>query len=227
MQSQQWYDEDASRLEREQEQINERARQLLQRTRERRDRYHPAVAVPMAPVAAPQTPVRRQDTLLPPVFDMPDDMDYGYEEESVRSASPRVSKKRSKKKSRKRTRREKELAREINGKLDSLREHKDAAAKAASRPSDLALYEIRKYQRSTELLVSKLPFSRLVKEVAESFTDTELHWNSNAILALQEASEAYLVGLLDHANLLAIHAKRVTLMKKDVQLARRIRGQFI
>lgn len=97
------------------------------------------------------------------------------------------------------------------------------------KPSELALLEIRKYQRSTELLLSKIPFARLVKEVTEQFTTEEqqLRWQSMAILALQEASEAYLVGLLEHTNLLALHAKRITIMRKDMQLARRIRGQFL
>lgn len=97
------------------------------------------------------------------------------------------------------------------------------------KPSDAALQEIRKYQRSTELLISRIPFSRLIKEVTDQFTtDTQpLRWQSMAILALQEASEAYLIGLLEHTNLLALHAKRVTIMRKDMQLARRIRGQFI
>ncbi|SCU94515.1 LADA_0G08988g1_1 [Lachancea dasiensis] len=97
------------------------------------------------------------------------------------------------------------------------------------RPSDVALQEIRKYQRSTDLLISKMPFARLVKEVTDQFTteEQELRWQSMAIMALQEASEAYLVGLLEHTNLLALHAKRITIMRKDMQLARRIRGQFI
>lgn len=97
------------------------------------------------------------------------------------------------------------------------------------RPSDLALYEIRKYQQSTDLLISKIPFAKLVKEITDNFVyeNQNLQWHSMAILALQEVSEAYLVGLLEHANLLAIHGKRITLMKKDIQLARRIRGQFI
>lgn len=97
------------------------------------------------------------------------------------------------------------------------------------RPSDTALQEIRKYQRSTDLLISKMPFARLVKEVTDQYTTEEqqLRWQSMAIMALQEASEAYLVGLLEHTNLLALHAKRVTIMRKDMQLARRIRGQFI
>ncbi|QLQ80155.1 hypothetical protein HG537_0D01560 [Torulaspora globosa] len=96
-------------------------------------------------------------------------------------------------------------------------------------PSELALHEIRKYQRSTELLISKIPFARLVKEVTDQFTTEEqqLRWQSMAILALQEASEAYLVGLLEHTNLLALHARRITIMRKDMQLARRIRGQFL
>lgn len=104
------------------------------------------------------------------------------------------------------------------------------------KPSDFALQEIRKYQNSTELLISKIPFARLVKEVTDQYSghdpvtgrvDEPLRWQSMAILALQEASEAYLVGLLEHTNLLALHAKRITVMKKDMQLARRIRGQFI
>lgn len=101
--------------------------------------------------------------------------------------------------------------------------------KTKYKPSNLALYEIRKYQQSTELLISKIPFARLVKEVTDNFVaeGQDLHWQSMAIMALQEASESYLVGLLEHGNLLALHAKRITLMKKDVQLARRIRGQFI
>ncbi|CAL8287496.1 hypothetical protein WMY93_007340 [Mugilogobius chulae] len=69
------------------------------------------------------------------------------------------------------------------------------------RPGTVALREIRRYQKSTELLIRKLPFQRL------------------------EASEAYLVGLFEDTNLCAIHAKRVTIMPKDIQLARRIRGE--
>ena len=82
----------------------------------------------------------------------------------------------------------------------------------------------RKYQKSTELLIRKLPFQRLVREIAQDFK-TDLRFQSHAILALQEASEAYLVGLFEDTNLCAIHAKRVTIMPKDIQLARRIRGE--
>ena len=128
--------------------------------------------------------------------------------------------------------------------------------------------EIRKYQKSTELLIRKLPFQRLVREIAQvcagsttsitacvraHCTDdfsccgvspaplqhelilsvitvmqdfkTDLRFQSSAVLALQEAAEAYLVGLFEDTNLAAIHAKRVTIMPKDIQLARRIRGE--
>ena len=95
------------------------------------------------------------------------------------------------------------------------------------RPGTVALREIRRYQKSTELLIRKLPFQRLVREIAQDFLiqGEPLRFQSTAILALQEASEAYLVGLFEDTNLCAIHAKRVTIMPKDIQLARRIRGE--
>ena len=92
------------------------------------------------------------------------------------------------------------------------------------RPGTVALREIRRYQKSTELLIRKLPFQRLVREIAQDFK-TDLRFQSSAVMALQEASEAYLVGLFEDTNLSAIHAKRVTIMPKDIQLARRIRGE--
>ncbi len=130
------------------------------------------------------------------------------------------------------------------------------------RPGTVALREIRKYQKSTELLIRKLPFQRLVREIAQDFK-TDLRFQSSAVLALQEAAEAYLVGLFEDTNLAAIHAKRVTIsaslappalvcssrfqccmlvlrgfqlplkhnffrppaVPKDIQLARRIRGE--
>ena len=92
------------------------------------------------------------------------------------------------------------------------------------RPGTVALREIRRYQKSTELLIRKLPFQRLVREIAQDFK-TDLRFQASAIAALQEASEAYLVGLFEDTNLCAIHAKRVTIMPKDIQLARRIRGE--
>jgi len=94
------------------------------------------------------------------------------------------------------------------------------------RPGTVALREIRKYQKSTDLLIRKLPFQRLVREIAMDFK-TDLRFASLAVLALQEAAEAYLVGLFDDSNLCAIHAKRVTILPKDIQLARRIRGERV
>lgn len=90
------------------------------------------------------------------------------------------------------------------------------------RPGTVALREIRRYQKSTELLIRKLPFQRLVREIAQDFK-TDLRFQASAVAALQEAAEAYLVGLFEDTNLCAIHAKRVTIMPKDIQLARRIR----
>lgn len=127
----------------------------------------------------------------------------------------------------------------------------------------MALREIRRYQRSTDLLLLKLPFARLVRlprsprnsstsslfslltelslvpsfnsqfkqvrEIALSMVPTggeTLRWQSQAIQALQESTEAFMVHLFEDTNLCAIHAKRVTIMQKDVQLARRIRGAW-
>ena len=112
----------------------------------------------------------------------------------------------------------------------------------------VALREIRRYQKSTDLLFRKLPFASLVREIAQdllgaTYVPTEIarqrgtrtatdprdgatpRWQGAALLALQEAAEAYLVGLFEDTNLCAIHAKRVTIMPKDIQLARRIRGE--
>ncbi|XP_074335400.1 histone H3.3-like [Apium graveolens] len=91
------------------------------------------------------------------------------------------------------------------------------------RPGTVALREIRK-QKTTELLILKLPFQRLVHEIAQGIK-SDLRFQSHAVLALQEALEAYLVGLFHDANLCSIHAKRVTIMPKDIQLARRIRRE--
>ena len=92
------------------------------------------------------------------------------------------------------------------------------------RPGTVALREIRKYQKNTQLLIRKLPFQRLVREIAEDFK-TDTRFQSSALLALQEAAEAYLVGLFEDTNMCAIHAKRVTIMIRDIWLARRIRGE--
>ncbi|KAJ6515795.1 histone H3 [Mycena sanguinolenta] len=110
-----------------------------------------------------------------------------------------------------------------------------APRKKRFRPGTVALREIRKYQKSTDLLLRKLPFARLVREIANEMTTdmndnyqpgAGLRWQSSALMALQEATEAYLVHLFEDANLCAIHAKRVTIMQRDIQLARRIRGPW-
>lgn len=91
------------------------------------------------------------------------------------------------------------------------------------RPGTVALREIRKYQKSTNLLIQMRPFQRLVREIALQFK-TDLRFQSTALLALQEAAEAYIVQLFEDTNLCCLHAKRVTISPKDLQLARRIRG---
>ena len=97
--------------------------------------------------------------------------------------------------------------------------------KRRMRPGERALREIRQYQSSTSLLLRRLPFARLVREIQYGMTRTPYRWQGSAILALQEASEAHLVALFEDSNLCAIHGKRVTIMPKDMQLARRIRGR--
>ena len=94
------------------------------------------------------------------------------------------------------------------------------------RPGTVALREIRKFQKSTELLIKKLPFQRAVREIAHD-VKPDLRFQSAAIGALQEAAEAHLVNLFEDTNLCAIHANRVTIMPKDMRLARRIRGDSV
>ena len=94
------------------------------------------------------------------------------------------------------------------------------------RAGTAALKDIRHFQGSTALLIRKLPFQRLVREIAQDFK-TDLRFQSAAILCLQEATEAYIVRLFDDANLCAIHARQVTIMPKDILLARRIRGERV
>jgi len=92
------------------------------------------------------------------------------------------------------------------------------------RPGTVALREIRKYQKSTELLIRKLPFQRLVREVAQDFK-SDLRFQSKGIEALQESTEALLVGTMEDTNLCALHGKRVTIMPRDLRLARQLRGE--
>lgn len=92
------------------------------------------------------------------------------------------------------------------------------------RPGTVALREIRRYQKTTDLLLRRRPFNRLVREVGQEYKN-DLRFQASAIGAIQEAAEAYLVGLMEDTNLCAIHARRVTIMSKDMQLARRLRGE--
>ena len=92
------------------------------------------------------------------------------------------------------------------------------------RPGTVALREIRKYQKTTALLIHKHPFQRLVREIAQ-VRRPDLRFQTAAVMALQEASEAYLVQLFEDANLCTVHAKRVTIHPTDIKLALRIRGQ--
>ena len=95
------------------------------------------------------------------------------------------------------------------------------------RPGTVALREIRRFQKNTDVVIRKLPFQRLVREITQKlFYDKEYRFQSLSMLALQEASEAYLIGLLEDTNLAAMHAKRVTIMPRDMALARRIRGEI-
>ena len=93
------------------------------------------------------------------------------------------------------------------------------------RPGTVALREIRKYQKSTDLLIRKVPFQRLVREICRGFTKTlgyELRFQSQALLALQEGAESYLVNMFSQCNDICIHSKRVTLQVKDILLWKRL-----
>ena len=94
------------------------------------------------------------------------------------------------------------------------------------RPGTVALREIRKQQKSTDLLIPRLSFARVVKEIAQKMSSTGLRFQSAALMALQEAAEAYIVALMEDTVLCCVHARRVTIMPKDMQLARRIRGEY-
>ncbi|KAI3966225.1 hypothetical protein MKX01_036575 [Papaver californicum] len=93
------------------------------------------------------------------------------------------------------------------------------------KPGTKALREIRKFQKSTDLLLPAAPFIRIVKEITNNFSKEVSRWQAEALQALQEAAEAFLVNLFEDAQLCVIHARRVTLMQKDWQLARRLGGR--
>ncbi|CAH1170204.1 unnamed protein product [Phaedon cochleariae] len=114
------------------------------------------------------------------------------------------------------------LARKIMNTTKKLRrEHKDKVKRY--RPGQLALKEIRRYQKNTELLIPKIRFQRLVRSITQEVRK-DLKFQAACLLALQEAAEAYMTGVFEDTNLCAIHAHRVTIMPRDIQLALRIRG---
>ncbi len=92
------------------------------------------------------------------------------------------------------------------------------------RPGMVALREIRKFQKNTDLLISKAPFQRVVQEIALKFGKSDLRMQSTAVLALQEAAEYFMVDVFSNTNLCTMHGKHVTIMNKDMVLACRIRG---
>ena len=92
------------------------------------------------------------------------------------------------------------------------------------RPGTVALREIRRFQKTGETLIRRAPFQRMVREVATA-AKSGLRWQSAALAAMQEATESYVVGLLSDSNLCALHARRVTVMPRDIHLARRLRGE--
>lgn len=109
-------------------------------------------------------------------------------------------------------------------KISDIKSGSGTPKKRRFRPGTVALREIRRYQKSTDLLLQKAPFQRVVREIAAGYL-SDVRFQSAAIAALQEAAEAYMVGIFEDTNLCAIHAKRVTIMSKDLQLTRRIRGE--
>ena len=104
---------------------------------------------------------------------------------------------------------------------------RDMSATFPAKPGTVALGEIRRFQKTTELLIRMAPFQRLVRKIAQNISkNKDLRFQSLAVLALHEASEAYMVGMFEDTNLCALHAKRVTIMPRDMLLARRLRGEI-
>lgn len=99
----------------------------------------------------------------------------------------------------------------------------DEARRRRFRSGTVALREIRKLQKSTELLIAKAPFQRLVREVAEGYLQG-VRFQEGAIEALQHTTEDFFVHLFEEAQVAAIHAKRVTIAPKDIALAVRMHG---
>ncbi|KAI5647145.1 hypothetical protein M9H77_33150 [Catharanthus roseus] len=107
----------------------------------------------------------------------------------------------------------------------SSRQPQSRKRKYRHKPGTVALREIRHFQKTWNLLIPAAPFIRTVKEISNFFAPEVSRWTAEALVALQEAAEDYLVKLFEDAMLCAIHAKRVTLMKKDWELARRLGGK--
>ena len=95
------------------------------------------------------------------------------------------------------------------------------------RPGQLALKEIKRLQKSFDLLIPRTRMQRLIREICKDLCREDLKFQSASLGALHEAAEAYLVGLFEDTNLCAIHAKRVTIMPRDIFLARKIRGELL
>ncbi|RWR98899.1 histone H3.3-like protein [Dinothrombium tinctorium] len=126
------------------------------------------------------------------------------------------------------TKRQRGKVKNLGGKVGKkVKEDEVKKKKRRWRKGIVALREIRRFQRSTENLIPRAPFQRLVREITQSINIEGLKYQTAALLALQEAAEAYIVNLFENTNLLAIHAKRVTIMPKDMQLAIRIRGDQV
>nr|AJF96734.1 CENH3 [Lepidium oleraceum] len=94
------------------------------------------------------------------------------------------------------------------------------------KPGTVALREIRHFQKSTHFLIPAAAFIREVRCITQAVAPPQIsRWTAEALVALQEAAEDYVVGLLSDSMLCAIHARRVTLMRKDFELARRLGGK--
>lgn len=101
----------------------------------------------------------------------------------------------------------------------------DIKRKRRQRPGSLALREIRKYQKGTDLVIRKLPFQRLIREQADIWFPG-CRFSTSSLSALQECTESYLTGLMEDSQLCTVHARRQTLFQKDMVLAKRIRGDM-
>ena len=117
------------------------------------------------------------------------------------------------------------VGKKVSSKSKGVKKNPEAKERKKMRwkPGTVALREVKRYQRSVENLLPRAPFQRLVRAVCKDY-NPDLRWQPAALLAIQEAAEAHLAGLFEDTNLCAIHAKRQTVMKKDMDLARRIRG---